>query len=188
MSAGQIRIIGGQWRGRKLKVPALPNLRPTPDRVRETVFNWLMPVIAGSYCLDAFAGSGALGFEALSRGADHVVMVDQSYEVTQLLKQELQVFKAENAEVYCAAVPMQLKKPARLFDIVFLDPPYQSNLLLPTCFHLAENAFLTQSAYVYLETRDALSEADLPPNWKIIKSKKAGQVAYHLIKVCVIES
>jgi 16S rRNA (guanine966-N2)-methyltransferase len=181
MPQGEIRIIGGQWRGRKLAVPDLPGLRPTPDRVRETLFNWLMPVIQGAHCLDAFAGSGALGFEALSRGAASVVMVDQSIKVAQLLQQELQHFKANNAEVYRADLPQQLKKPAHLFDIVFLDPPYQQNLLLPTCFFLQENKFLAQDAMIYLEAKDVISESDLPSGWKIIKSKKAGQVMYGLV-------
>jgi 16S rRNA (guanine966-N2)-methyltransferase len=180
MKPGQIRIIGGEWRGRKLKVPDVADLRPTPDRVRETLFNWLAPVIAGAHCLDLFAGSGALGFEALSRGAASVVMVDSSAEVVTLLKQEMQMLKANHLEIYRANVPEQLQKPVRLFDIVFLDPPYQQKLLLPCCFFLEENGFLADNAYIYLEAKTALQEADLPANWRIIKSKVAGQVAYHL--------
>ncbi len=180
MAQGQIRIIGGEWRGRKLAVPAISNLRPTPDRVRETLFNWLAPVIQGAYCLDLFAGSGALGFEALSRGAAHVVMVDQAAAVVKLLQQELTMLKANNAEVYCAKVPRQLRQPTKLFDIVFLDPPYQENLLIPSCFYLEEKNFLANNAHIYLEAKEIINETDLPTNWKILKSKKAGQVAYHL--------
>lgn len=180
MKQGQIRIIGGVWRGRKLVVPEALNLRPTPDRVRETLFNWLAPVISGAYCLDAFAGSGVLGFEALSRGAAHVVMVEQTPAVVTLLQQELMKLKAKNAEIYCASVPRQLKKPQQLFDIIFLDPPYQDNLLLPTCFYLEEHDFLAEKAYIYLEARDLLQQDDLPASWQLLKSKKAGQVAYHL--------
>ncbi len=182
MAQGIIRIIGGQWRGRKLKVPDVLNLRPTPDRVRETVFNWLAPHIVGARCLDAFAGSGALGFEALSRGAAHVVMVDESKIVTTLLQEELQQFKATHAEIYRAKLPSQLKLPAEPFNVVFLDPPYSENLLLPCCFYLEEQHFLAPEAYVYLEARDKLDETMLPPHWEILKSKRAGQVAYHLIK------
>lgn len=182
MTQGEIRIIGGQWRGRKLKVPDLPGLRPTPDRVRETLFNWLMGIVPGAYCLDPFAGSGALAFEALSRGAAYVVMVDQSPKVVQLLQEELRHFKAENAEVYRATVPQQLKVPEKPFDIVFLDPPYQDSLLLPTCFFLEEQHFLADEATIYLESSTSLSQSDLPKRWETIKSKKAGQVAYHLIK------
>lgn len=181
MQKGQIRIIGGEWRGRRIKVPNIPDLRPTPDRVRETLFNWLSHVMPGAYCLDAFAGSGALGFEALSRGAKHVVMVDASPEVVLLLKEELLIFKANNAEVYRANVPQQLKKPEHPFDIVFLDPPYSQDLLLPCCAYLEEHSFLAKHAYIYLEAKSFLEEAVLPANWTVIKSKKAGQVAYHLV-------
>jgi 16S rRNA (guanine966-N2)-methyltransferase len=182
MTQGIIRIIGGEWRGRKLKVPEVPHLRPTPDRVRETVFNWLAPYIAGSRCLDMFAGSGALGFEALSRGAAFVVMVDDSPVVTTLLQEELRLFKSEKAEIYRAKAPLQLKAPDQPFNIVFLDPPYNENLLLPCCFYVEEKGFLAKDAYIYLEAREALEEAKLPANWELLKSKRAGQVAYHLIK------
>jgi 16S rRNA (guanine966-N2)-methyltransferase len=177
---GQVRIIGGMWRGRKLKVPDLPGLRPTPDRVRETLFNWLQPVIAGAYCLDMFAGSGALGFEALSRGAAHVEMVDQSRPIVDLLQQEAEKLQADNVEIYTAVVPGQLRRPAHLYDIVFVDPPFTEDLLLPCCHFLETNAFLADEAYIYLEAKTALDESRLPPNWRLIKNKKAGQVAYHL--------
>lgn len=182
MAQGIIRIIGGQWRGRKLKVPDVLHLRPTPDRVRETLFNWLAPYITGSRCLDLFAGSGALGFEALSRGASHVVMIDDSPVVIKLLQEELQVFKAQNAEIYRAKAPLQLKPPSEPFTIVFLDPPYGENILLPCCFYLEEQGFLAENAYIYLEARETLDEKLLPVNWQLLKSKRAGQVAYHLIK------
>lgn len=181
MAQGKIRIIGGEWRGRKLIVPNLPNLRPTPDRIRETLFNWLAPYIYGAFCLDPFAGSGALGFEALSRGAEKVVMVDQSPIVIKLLQEELMLFKSVKGEVYRANAPFQLKIPQRPFDIVFLDPPFHENLLIPTCEYLERNAFLAEQAYIYLEAKDRLKETDLPTNWAILKSKVAGQVAYHLI-------
>jgi 16S rRNA (guanine966-N2)-methyltransferase len=182
MKQGQIRIIGGSFRGRKLKVPDVVDLRPTPDRVRETLFNWLAPVIHGATCLDLFAGSGALGFEALSRGASFVVMVDYAPTVIALLQQELSMFKAQNADIYCAKVPDQLKRPEKKIDIVFLDPPYQQNSLLLCCFYLEENDFLADNAYIYLEAKQALRDSDLPTTWKIIKSKIAGQVAYHLAR------
>lgn len=180
MQKGQIRIIGGEWRGRKVKVADLPDLRPTPDRVRETLFNWLSAVVPGAYCLDAFAGSGALGFEALSRGAARVVMVDESAVVVSLLKEQLANFKTDRAEVYRAVVPEQLKKPIKPFDIVFLDPPYQQDNLLPCCFYLEQHGYLAERAYLYLEAKTPLDPAQLPANWRLIKSKKAGQVAYHL--------
>jgi 16S rRNA (guanine966-N2)-methyltransferase len=182
MKQGHIRIIGGEWRRRILKVPDVQEVRPTPDRVRETLFNWLAPIIQGATCLDLFAGSGALGFEALSRGASYVVMVDYAPAVISLLKQELRMLKAQNADIYCAKVPEQLKRPEKKFDIVFLDPPYQHALLRPCCFYLEENAFLADHATIYLEAKTTLLDSDLPANWKIIKSKIAGQVAYHLVQ------
>lgn len=180
VSQGKVRIIGGTWRGRKLTVPALLNLRPTPDRVRETLFNWLSQVIPGAHCLDAFAGSGVLGFEALSRGAAHVVLTDHAPLVVTLLQEQLALFKATNAEVYLANAPLQLKKTHLPFEIVFLDPPYAQDLLLPCCFYLEEQHFLAAECYIYLETRTPLEEKMLPANWRILKSKRTGQVAYHL--------
>jgi len=182
MAQGILRIIGGQWRGRKLKIPDVVNLRPTPDRVRETVFNWLAPHIAGAHCLDLFAGSGALGFEASSRGAAHVVMIDDSASVVQLLQAEAEMLKAQNVEIYRAKAPAQLRSPAKPFDIVFLDPPYGENLLLACCFYLEEQNLLAPNAYIYLEARETLDESQLPAGWQLLKSKRAGQVAYHLVK------
>jgi 16S rRNA (guanine966-N2)-methyltransferase len=184
---GQIRIIGGTWRGRKLKVPDMDGLRPTPDRVRETLFNWLQQVIVGAHCLDLFAGSGALGFEALSRGAASVVMVDHLGSVIDLLREEASKLEAVNAEIYRASVPQQLKTPDRPFDIVFIDPPFQENMLLPCCAWLEENSFLAEGAYIYLEAKETVAAAMLPPNWKLLKSKKAGNVAYHLAQRSITE-
>jgi 16S rRNA (guanine966-N2)-methyltransferase len=180
MQQGWVRIIAGQWRGRRLKVPDVQGLRPTPDRVRETIFNWLAPIIPGARCLDVFAGSGVLGFEALSRGAGYVEMVDQSALVVELLQSELSLFAASNAIVYKANAPQQLRPPTQPFDLVFLDPPYQANVLLPCCHYLEENGYLSHSAHIYLEARQDIKDNDLPRNWRFLKSKQAGQVHYHL--------
>lgn len=180
MQRGEVRIIAGKWRGRKLKIAPIKDLRPTPDRVRETLFNWLAPTLAGAYCLDPFAGSGVLGFEALSRGAAHVVMIDQSSEVVRLLQAELAKFGADNAEIYCATMPQQLKPVQKPFDIVFLDPPYQHDLLLPTCHYLEQHGYLAPHAYIYLEAKEAVTEAGLPAGWRLLKNQRAGQVFYHL--------
>lgn len=179
---GWVRIIGGQWRGRRLPFPANSPIRPTPDRVRETLFNWLSPVIVGSRCLDLFAGTGALGFEALSRGAQYVEMVDESLEVINYLQSMMQTFKAKNICVYQTIVPGGLPMASMPFDIIFLDPPYGKNLLLPTCYYLEEKNYISNSAYIYLESERCILENELPVNWQMIKSKQAGQVAYHLIK------
>lgn len=178
--SGSVRIIAGKWRGRRLKVPDIKDLRPTPDRVRETLFNWLAPRIEGSRCLDLFAGSGALGFEALSRGAAYVEMVDQSIDVIKLLQQQLVLFKAYNAYVYRAKVPDELKMAKQPFDIVFLDPPYQTNLLPLYCDYLDEHGYLAKFSYVYLEAGELIKDNSLPPGWRLLKSQTAGQVNYHL--------
>jgi 16S rRNA (guanine966-N2)-methyltransferase len=182
MKPGTVRIIAGEWRSRRLKVPDGKDLRPTPDRVRETLFNWLSDKIAGAHCLDLFAGSGVLGFEALSRGAASCVFVDEAPDVIKLLKEELQHFKAENAEVYRASIPAQLKPAPQPFDVVFLDPPYQSGLLLPTCHYLDERGFLADGAYLYLEAGAVIKDNELPSGFHILKCKQAGQVAYHLVQ------
>lgn len=182
MQAGFVRIIAGKWRGRKLKVPEVCHLRPTPDRVRETLFNWLAPLLPGLYCLDLFAGSGALGFEALSRGAAYVVMIDRSARVVKLLQEELKVFGAGNAEIYQAKIPEQLRPHRRPFDIVFLDPPYSENLLLPCCFYLEEHGFLAASSHIYLEAQRVIKDNELPSHWQLLKAERAGQVFYHLAK------
>jgi len=179
---GQVRIIGGEWRGRKLTVPANPDVRPTPDRVRETLFNWLAALIPGACCLDLFAGSGVLGFEALSRGASQVEMVDQSALVIKQLTAQLGIFKASNAIVHQARIPQRWPVFSKSFDIVFLDPPYHENLLLPACFALEEKGLLADPAYIYLESGKEIVDAELPPGWLIIKRKKAGQVGYYLVK------
>ena len=176
----QVRIIGGKWRGRRLPIPALAGLRPTPDRIRETVFNWLQPVLNGASCLDAFAGTGVLGFEALSRGAAEVVMVDRSQDVVSLLLQAKQAFAATEANVYCADLPSGLRPHAKPFDVVFLDPPYLSHLVQPMCFYLEEHAFLAKEAYIYLEASALIKDNDLPLNWQLQKAKCAGTVFYHL--------
>ena len=182
MKQGFVRIIGGKWRSRRLKVPDIKYLRPTPDRVRETIFNWLSSFIEGAYCLDAFSGSGALGFEALSRGAAYVEMVDQSQEVVTLLKKEQMELGADQILIYRANVPEGLRFPSRPFDIVFLDPPYQNNVLLPCCLCKEEHGFLAKEAHIYLEAREAILDRQLPKGWQMIKEKRAGQVAYHLIR------
>ena len=184
MSAGRgqqsLRIIAGQWRSRKIRFPDLPQLRPTPDRVRETLFNWLMPVIAGARCLDLFAGSGALGLEALSRGAGEVVFVDRDYKVMRYLRDTLQLLKAEQASVVQAEALSYLAGDASGFDIVFLDPPYQSDELLPCCRALEAHPWLTPHAYIYIETASQTPLAELPPNWTVMREKTAGQVSYRL--------
>ncbi|MEJ2361941.1 MAG: 16S rRNA (guanine(966)-N(2))-methyltransferase RsmD [Gammaproteobacteria bacterium] len=186
MSAGRgqqsLRIIAGQWRSRKIVFPDLPQLRPTPDRVRETLFNWLMPVISGARCLDLFAGSGALGLEALSRGAAEVVFVDSDRQVQAYLNDTLRLLGAGNASVVQSEALRYLAQPAQAFDIVFLDPPYQSELLQPCCQALESQVWLGPHAHIYIETASQQPTPQLPGNWTVLREKTAGQVCYRLAR------
>lgn len=182
MKQGLVRIIAGQWRGRRIQVPDVQGLRPTPDRVRETLFNWLTPYVVGANCLDLFAGSGVLGFEALSRGAEHVTLVDASPEVITHLRATQALLGAGALEIYRAHLPQGMIAPSRPYDIVFIDPPYEAGLLFPCCEYLENNHFLADEAYLYLEAKHRIEANALPSNWQLIKSAHAGQVYYHLAR------
>jgi 16S rRNA (guanine966-N2)-methyltransferase len=178
----QLRIIGGRWRGRKLPFAARPGLRPTPDRVRETLFNWLAPVIRGSCCLDLYAGSGALGLEAASRGAARVVMVDHAADVVGSLREQRVTLDASEVEVIQADVVQWLRgPPAQAFDIVFLDPPFRQGLLSDSMRLLEANGWLAGDSFIYIEAEKDL-RPDLPKGWEIYRSKQAGQVGYQLVR------
>jgi 16S rRNA (guanine966-N2)-methyltransferase len=178
-----LRIIGGQWRGRKLPFPDIPGLRPTPDRVRETLFNWLQPHIVNSRCLDLFAGSGALALEALSRGAATVVMVEQHALAAQRLQQHLATLGSTSGHVVQQDALAYLRgMAAERFNIVFLDPPFRQNLLAPCTALLEQQGWLTDPAWIYLETESDLDPLPLPSNWALHRSKIAGQVGYHLAR------
>ena len=178
-----LRIIGGQWRGRRLQFPDVPGLRPTPDRVRETLFNWLAPSIYGARCLDLFSGSGALGLEALSRHASKVTFVDQSRTATQAIQQHLTLLKTatDQAEVVNTDCRHWLStSPGQTYDIVFLDPPFRQQLADPICALLA--SCLAAGSLVYMETEAELAFSP-PEHWQQCKQKIAGQVAYSLYEV-----
>lgn len=177
---GQLRIIGGQWRGRRLSFYAIDDLRPTADRVRETLFNWLQAQIPGARCLDLFAGSGALGLEALSRGAAEVVMVEQHPQAAAQIRQHLQTLGSEAGRVVQADVFAFLQEAATPFDIVFLDPPYRLDCLAQCCRLLEQGGWLKPRAYIYLEDLSQRAAPELPDNWELLRSKKAGEVGYHL--------
>lgn len=178
-----LRIIGGQWRGRKLHFPDGEGLRPTTDRVRETVFNWLQPVIAGARCLDLFSGSGALGLEALSRGAGEVLFIERNPQAVKALKENLALVQAANAEVHQGDALAYLRSEPKPFDVVFLDPPFRQDLLTPALKLLAEGGWVTTGSRIYLELESEQGEPVLPPGWTLLRSKQAGQVAYHLAEV-----
>lgn len=178
--AGFIRLIAGQWRGRKLPVRDVIGLRPTTDRVKETLFNWLAPHLAGSRCLDLFAGSGSLGFEALSRHAGHVMMVERDKGAAQQLLSNLQLLGCQQARVLQQDALQVLTGPADPFDIVFLDPPFRQDLLPQVSALLEERGWLADEALIYLERENEGEPPRLPANWRRLKDKQAGQVCYQL--------
>lgn len=178
--SGYLRIIGGTWRSRKIPFAADAGVRPTPDRVRETLFNWLQPVIQGARCLDLYSGSGALSFEALSRGAAKAVMVDEDLRIIQQLQQNADLLKADNAQIEWADALQFLLRQSQPFDVVFLDPPFRDDVLNECCNRIEHHGWLASQAWIYIETDSKRKISGLPGNWEIIQSKIAGQVAYHL--------
>lgn len=188
-SSNQLRIIGGDWKGRKLRFPDAPNLRPTPDRVRETIFNWLAPMIHGAHCLDLFAGSGALGLEALSRGAAFTTFVDSHKKVTQALQSHLDLLDInDKANVFSVDGVKFLSHEkfkiaeSKKYDLVFLDPPYHLDFMQKVVPLLEENNWLNENAMLYLEIEKRQSLPELPTNWKPLKEKMAGEVNYFLFQ------
>jgi 16S rRNA (guanine966-N2)-methyltransferase len=176
-----LRIIGGSWRGRKLRFPPSEQIRPTPDRVRETLFNWLGPRVPGSRCLDLFAGSGALGLEALSRGAAEVTFVERDGAAVRELRARLEEWRAVGAQVEHVEALRFLETAAQAFDIAFLDPPFAAGLLQPICGLLEARHWLSANALIYVETDARAGLPPLPANWQVSRTKQAGAVGYHLL-------
>ena len=178
----QVRIIGGLWRSRVIEFPDTVGLRPTPDRVRETLFNWLGQRLDEKICLDLFAGSGALGFEALSRGATEVVMIEQSSAVAGGLRENAQRLGAGNATIVSTNALQYLRGTARGFDVIFLDPPFNQDLLEPVLALLSP--WLTPQGKIYAESEVSF---DPGPGWKILKQSRAGQVKFQLMSLASTE-
>lgn len=178
--AGQIRIIGGQWRGRKLAVPDSAGLRPTTDRVRETLFNWLAPFLHQARCLDCFAGSGALGLEALSRHAASVTLLELERTVTQQLEKNLQTLRTTDARVINTSTLNWLASAGEPYDIVFVDPPFRQGLLTQTLALLEQNGWLAADALIYVESEVEQGAPEVPASWLLHREKIAGQVASRL--------
>jgi len=174
-----VRMIGGKWRGRKLIIPEVAEVRPTLDRVRETVFNWLSPNIIGATCLDAFAGSGVLGFEALSRDAASVTFVDANKKAITQITKTAKMLNTDNADIVHAQFPQQFSSGHK-FDVVFLDPPFNKNLIETSTKFLQDNNLLNKNALIYIEAEVALQTINFPKNWQPLKHKTAGEVAYYL--------
>ncbi|MGL5741985.1 MAG: 16S rRNA (guanine(966)-N(2))-methyltransferase RsmD [Legionella sp.] len=176
----EIRIIGGLYRGKKLHFPDIEGLRPTPDRVRETLFNWLMHDIRDAHCLDAFAGSGALGLEAFSRGTERVVFLEQSPQAYANLKKIMTAFDSHKLKLIQTDALHYLQHQQETFDIIFLDPPFTQNYLPQCLCNLANNPILKPGGLVYLESENAIQLDE--QQWKQLKRKQAGQVIYGLFE------
>lgn len=180
-SLGSIRIISGLWRGRKLPVHDAQGLRPTTDRVKETLFNWIASDIPHAKCLDIFAGSGGLGFEAASRQAEEVTLLELNTQAYQQLQQNAQALKATNIKVLNQDSLNFLKQEGSPYDIVFIDPPFHQGLLEKTVALLEENHWLADQAMIYIETEKELEMPALPSNWHPHRDKVAGQVRFQLL-------
>jgi 16S rRNA (guanine966-N2)-methyltransferase len=178
--SGKLRIIGGSLRGSRVAVPDMPGLRPTPDRVRETLFNWLAPVIEGARCLDLFAGTGALGIEALSRGAAQVDFVEADARLADLLRANLVRLK-QDANVHVADALRFLARDAAHYDVVFLDPPFAANLWGDAAQALEAHCRLLESTWIYVES-PANAALELPQNWMPHREGRAGDVRYALYR------
>jgi 16S rRNA (guanine966-N2)-methyltransferase len=174
----KVRIIGGELRSRVISFPDIPGLRPTPDRVRETLFNWLGQTLYGRSCLDLFAGSGALGLEAASRGAERVVMVETDRAAVRALQDNVRRLGCANVSVQGQDGLEFVLRDANKYDVIFLDPPFQKDYL-PGLLEILPKR-LNENGMVYVESGAAI---DVPPPWQTVKSGKAGQVHYQLLQV-----
>lgn len=184
----KLRIIGGEWRSRVITFENLPELRPTPQRVRETLFNWLQQSIVASRCLDLFAGSGALGFEAASRGAKAVTQVENNLQAYRKLQENAEALKAKQVNILHTDVLHFLAGEAKPYDLVFLDPPFASNCAEAVCHLLERNGWLSQEALCYIESPAGRPLRDMPGNWQVLKHKTAGDVGYSLYARTAIEA
>ncbi len=182
--SGRLRIVAGKWRSRLLPVAGVPGLRPTPERIRETLFNWLAPVIDGARCLDVFAGSGALAFEAVSRGAASADLIEQSPAAVAILRDNTRLLDATAITVHRQDAYRFLggRDGKAAYDIVFLDPPFADGRHEELCRLLADNGWLVPAALVYLELDRKEDLPALPDGWQVIKEKTAGNVRYALIE------
>jgi 16S rRNA (guanine966-N2)-methyltransferase len=178
---GQLRIVAGNWRSRLLQIADVDGLRPTSERTRETLFNWLAAQIHGARCLDLCAGTGALGFEALSRGASEAVFVERSPEAAKVLRANAASLDASNGEIMQVDARDYLGGPcAAPFDIVFVDPPFKAELHDELCRLLAQPGWLSANAKIYVESDRDKPNVNLPEDWQVIKNKTAGNVRYLL--------
>lgn len=179
---GHIRIIGGYWRGRTIPVLDRPHLRPTTNIARETLFNWLAPVIQNAQCLDCFTGSGALGLEALSRGAASVTFLEQDRAVSAQLKNNLRVLQTQQALVITVDSLYWLAQTGNAFDVVFIDPPFIPGMITATVAILEQHQRLADDAWIYIETATKEPTPAVPTSWQLYRKKFTVQVAYRLYR------
>lgn len=178
---GFIRLISGQWRGKKLPVKDKQGLRPTTDRTKETLFNWLMHDIRNANCLDCFSGSGSLGFEALSRYSQYCTFLELDKQVANQLQTNINTLKVDNAKVIQGDSLKYLTQPATLqYDVVFVDPPFNLGLAQPCIEQLESNGHLADQSLIYIEIENSLTDLQIPDNWSLLKEKVSGQVRYQL--------
>ncbi len=182
---GTLRIIGGHWRSRRISFAAESGIRPTPDAVRETLFNWLAPYIDGASCLDLFAGSGALGFEAASRAAAQVVMVENNRNDARQLGVNKDKLEADTVTVIQQTAEVFVRETGDRFDIVFIDPPFQQDIIESICNEIKKNNVLKPAALIYIETEKQLAPLPIPADWHIIRQRIQGAVAYYLVSTDV---
>ena len=202
IETGSFRIIGGQWRSRRLSFPAIEGLRPTTDRVRETVFNWLTAEIQGAHVLDVFSGSGALGLEALSRGAESLLAIEKDKQAARALQVNIDTLLSGSADTKSVTIQhtdalvflANLKIAASngdiadknskkdLFDLVFLDPPFRKGILEEVLNLLDQHPSIVKGALIYIEREKEISSIVIPRDWRLLKEKVAGQVSYQLFR------
>ncbi len=181
-SAGFVRIISGLWRGRKLPVHDAEGLRPTTDRVKETLFNWLAQDVPRAKCLDLFAGSGGLGFEAASRQAEMVTLIELNPQAFKQLQTNIASLKGDNLQAVNSDALSYLKQPGTPHHVVFIDPPFRKGLLDETVALLESNGWLADDAMIYIETEKELALEGIPAHWHLHREKTAGQVCYRLFE------
>lgn len=181
---GRLRIVAGKWRSRLLDIADVPGLRPTSERIRETLFNWLAPSIQGARCLDLFAGTGALGFEALSRGATTVVFVENSRRAIKAIEKSTKILDAAGAVIHFGDATDYVRESAPAsFDVIFLDPPFADDRVEDLCRLIDERGLLAAGGRIYLEQDRARPATPLPQRWRILRDKTAGNVRYRLAEV-----
>lgn len=178
--SSKLRIIGGEWRSRRIAFDDAPGLRPTPSRVRETLFNWLQADVMGSRCLDLFAGSGALGFEAASRGARRVLQIENNAVTYRKLKENITALATDRVEVLQMDVRQFIPRCHETFDLIFLDPPFGHGLISPVCQLIAQADILAPYGKIYIESERNLQLDALPSDWRPLKQNVAGDVSYNL--------